>query len=174
MDVLKEQRVCIKFCQKLGKTATETYEMLQAFGETALGRSKTFEWYFRLKNGRTSIDDDPHTGRSSTARTNETVDRVNALIRRNRRLTIRKIADKLNLSFGTCQAILTQDLGMRRVSAKLLPQLLTQDQTEYRATACRELLQRVENDATFLPSIVTEDGSWVCGCDPETKQMLLQ
>jgi hypothetical protein len=37
MDVLKEQRVCIKFCQKLGKTATETYEMLQqAFGETVL------------------------------------------------------------------------------------------------------------------------------------------
>jgi histone-lysine N-methyltransferase SETMAR len=45
MDVLMEQRVCIKICQKLGKTATETYEMLQqAFGETALSRSKTFEW----------------------------------------------------------------------------------------------------------------------------------
>jgi hypothetical protein len=38
MDVLKEQRVCIKFCQKLGKMATETFEMLQA-----LSRSKTFE-----------------------------------------------------------------------------------------------------------------------------------
>jgi hypothetical protein len=51
MDVLKEQRVCNKFCQKLGKTATETYEMLQqAFGETALSRSKTFEWYSRFKN----------------------------------------------------------------------------------------------------------------------------
>jgi hypothetical protein len=36
-------------------------------------------------------------------------------------LTIREIADELNLSFGTCQAILTQDLGMRRVSAKLVP-----------------------------------------------------
>jgi hypothetical protein len=58
MDVLKEQRVCIKFCQKFGKTATETYEMLQqAFGETALSRSKTAEWYTRFKNGRTSIDD---------------------------------------------------------------------------------------------------------------------
>jgi hypothetical protein len=75
MDVLKEQRVCIKFCQKLGKMATETYEMLQqAFGETDLSRSKTFEWYSRFKNGRTSIDVDPHTGRPSTARTNETVD----------------------------------------------------------------------------------------------------
>jgi hypothetical protein len=108
MDVLKEQRVCIKFCQTLGKTATETYEMLQqAFGETALSRSKIFEWHSRFKNGRTSIDDDPHTGRSSTARTNQTVDRVNAVIRRNRCLTIRKIADEINLSFGTCQAILT-------------------------------------------------------------------
>jgi hypothetical protein len=63
MDVLKEQRVCIKFCQKFSKTATETYEVLQAFEETALSRSKTFEWYSRFKNGRTSIDDDPHTGR---------------------------------------------------------------------------------------------------------------
>jgi hypothetical protein len=44
MDVLKEQRVCIKFCQKLGKTTTEKYELLQqAFGETALNRSKTSE-----------------------------------------------------------------------------------------------------------------------------------
>jgi hypothetical protein len=50
MDVLKEQRVCIKFCQKLGKTATETYEVLQqAFEETALSRSKTFVWYSHLK-----------------------------------------------------------------------------------------------------------------------------
>jgi hypothetical protein len=69
MDVLKEQRVCIKFCQKLGKTATETYEMLrQAFGETALSLSKTFEWYSRFINGRTSIDDDPYTGRQQRER----------------------------------------------------------------------------------------------------------
>jgi hypothetical protein len=47
MDVLKEQRVCIKFCQKLGKTATETYEMLQqAFGETALSPSTIMIAFF--------------------------------------------------------------------------------------------------------------------------------
>jgi hypothetical protein len=86
-------------------------------------------------------------------------------------LTIREIDDELNLSFGTCQAILTQDLVMRRVSEKLVPRLLTQDQTEQRATACHELLQRAENNSTFLPSIITGDGSWVYGYDPETKQM---
>jgi hypothetical protein len=68
MDMLKEQHVCIKFCQKCGVTATETYEMLQqAFGETALSWSKTFEWYSQFKNGRTSMDDGPHTGWPSTA-----------------------------------------------------------------------------------------------------------
>jgi hypothetical protein len=107
MDVLKEQHVCIKFWQKLGKTATKTYEMLQqAFGETALSQSNIFEWYSRFKNGRTSIDDDPHPGRPLTARTNKTVDCVNAVIRGNRRLTTREIADELNLSFGTCQVTL--------------------------------------------------------------------
>jgi histone-lysine N-methyltransferase SETMAR len=60
---------------------------------------------------------------------------------------------------------------MRRVSAKLVPRLLTRDQTEHRATACRELLQRAENDATFLPNIIIGDESWVYGFDPETKQM---
>jgi hypothetical protein len=89
-------------------------------------------------------------------------------------LTIGEIADELNLSFGTCQAMLTQDLGMRHVSAKLVPRLLTQDQTEHRATACRELLQRAENDVTYLPSIITGDELWVYGYNPETKQMSSQ
>jgi hypothetical protein len=46
-------------------------------------------------------------------------------------LTIREIADELNFSFSTCQAILMQDLGIRCVLAKLVPQLLTQDQTQH-------------------------------------------
>jgi hypothetical protein len=50
MDVLKKQRVCIKSCQKLGETATETYEMLhQAFRETALSQSKTLSGIPNLK-----------------------------------------------------------------------------------------------------------------------------
>jgi histone-lysine N-methyltransferase SETMAR len=60
------------------------------------------------------------------------------------------------------------------MSAKFVPRLLTQDHTEHRATACRELQQCAENDATFLPTIITGDESWVYGYDPERKQMLSQ
>jgi hypothetical protein len=40
MDGKIEQRVCIKFCMKIGKSATETLEMLrEAFGEHSLSRT---------------------------------------------------------------------------------------------------------------------------------------
>ena len=55
MAEVDEQRVCIKFCVRLGKTGSETFEMLkQAFGDSCMSRSLTFEWFGRFKNGRTS------------------------------------------------------------------------------------------------------------------------
>ena len=36
-----EQRVCIKFCLRLGKTGSETFEILkQAFGDSCMSRSE--------------------------------------------------------------------------------------------------------------------------------------
>jgi hypothetical protein len=48
-----EQRMNIKFCVKLGKTPTETYEMLQTvYSDGALSRSSVFEWFKRFEDGR--------------------------------------------------------------------------------------------------------------------------
>jgi len=58
-----EQRICIKFCFKIGKTATETYQLLQqAYGEDAMGRAQVFDWFRRFKEGRTSAESDPPLG----------------------------------------------------------------------------------------------------------------
>jgi hypothetical protein len=52
MADLKEQRICMKFCFALGRTASETHEMLKtAFGDNAMGRTQTFEWFSRFKRG---------------------------------------------------------------------------------------------------------------------------
>ena len=60
----REQHTCIKFCFKLGKTATECYEMLMtAFGEQVMGRSQRFQWFSQFKAGRPSPDDDERSGR---------------------------------------------------------------------------------------------------------------
>ena len=63
MAGVKEQRICIKFCCKLNKTAAETHQMLkEAFGEQALSQAKTFEWFKRFKDGRESVEDRTHSG----------------------------------------------------------------------------------------------------------------
>jgi hypothetical protein len=50
MADLRQQRVYMKFCFKLGKTAAETRQMLkQAFGDNILGQMQTYDWYKRFK-----------------------------------------------------------------------------------------------------------------------------
>jgi hypothetical protein len=50
MDGKMEQRVCIKFYLKLGKSATEILETpCEAFGEHYLSRTAVFEWYSHFK-----------------------------------------------------------------------------------------------------------------------------
>jgi hypothetical protein len=49
MDCKIKQRVCIKFCVKLHKSATGTLEELEkAFGEHSSSQIVVFDWYSRL------------------------------------------------------------------------------------------------------------------------------
>ena len=100
---------------------------------------------------------------------NETIEVVQRLVKEDRRLTVREISDDLNISIGSCHSILTQDLGMRRVAAKFVPRLLTDDQKQSRLSGSSDLLQCVEEDPDFLTKIITGDETWVYGYDPETK-----
>jgi len=47
MAEVDEQRVCIKFCVRLGKMGSETFEMLkQAYGDSCMSRSRVV-WMFQ-------------------------------------------------------------------------------------------------------------------------------
>ena len=60
-----EERHAIEFCFKLGKNATETYEILQtAFRPSCMNRASVFEWHKRFKEARESVRDDERCGRS--------------------------------------------------------------------------------------------------------------
>jgi hypothetical protein len=128
MDQTKDQRVCIKFCANLGKSAAEVLTMMQqAFGDQMFSRTQVFQWHARFKAGRKSVDDDEHTGRSTSCTTPETVARIQELVRQDRRRTIHDIAGEVGIGYGTCQRVLTKELGMHRVAAKFVPRLLHHD-----------------------------------------------
>jgi hypothetical protein len=81
----------------------------------------------------------------------------------NQRITIRELSDELGLSFGSVQSILTEDFGMKHVSAKFVPKLLTVEQKETRLAVARDLLQCADQDTNFMRTIITGDESWVYG-----------
>ena len=58
---------------------------------------------------------------------------------------------------------------MRRVAAKLVPRLLTQDRKNTRLTLCQELKNQIESDPNFLCKAITSDESWCHAYNPETK-----
>ena len=74
---------------------------------------------------------------------------------------MREIVDDCGICIGSCDAILTDDLHMKRVCAKFVLHLLTDDQCEQRRIIAHDLFERSCEDVQFLKTIVTGDKSWV-------------
>ena len=57
----------IKFYQKFGKLATETFQMMkQLYCDGALNRRFEYMWHRRFLQGRDNLEDDVRTGRSGS------------------------------------------------------------------------------------------------------------
>ena len=77
--------------------------------------------------------------------------RVREIIRADRHLSIREVAEEVRIAFGTCQEILTEDLRMRRVTAKFVPRLLTAEQKDDRVSICTDLHDQAQKIPTSCP-----------------------
>jgi hypothetical protein len=63
-DRFLEQRINIKFCVKLGKSANDTYGMFsEAYGGEAMKKSSVFEWQKLFKEDRENVEDDERSDR---------------------------------------------------------------------------------------------------------------
>jgi hypothetical protein len=110
-----EQRVCIKFCVKLGKYAAEILEMLhEAFGEQCLSRTMVSECHSRFKASRVSVEDDERLGQPSISKTTENVETIRELLHEDHHQTIHELADTGVIHYGVFQETLTENLNMRR------------------------------------------------------------
>jgi len=110
------------------------------------------------------VEDEPCVGRPSTSKTDDNVERV----RSDRHLILRMISSGLNLNWFTVHQILTQDLDIRKVCAKMVPKNLTSEQKANRGDVCLDLLDCLERNPEFFSHIITGE-SWILEYNPETK-----
>ena len=98
--------------------------------------------------------EDDRSGRPSTCRTEEMIEKLRQLIRCDRRMSLVELEQEVGICHGSSHAIMTEDLKMRRVSAKFVPRQLTTDQMECRMMVAGDLFEKSTQDPTFLTKIV--------------------
>ncbi|XP_037784684.1 protein GVQW3-like [Penaeus monodon] len=145
-----EARYAIKVCVKLEKNTTQTYELLQtAYGLSCMGRESVFRWHKKFKGGRESVRDDERY--------------------EDRRESIETISDKFEVSVGTVHKIIHDELNMRKICARFVPRVLSDEQK-----ARRQQVELISSDPRVLMALVTCDESWIYCYDPETKSQSFQ
>jgi transposase len=158
IDQQLEQRINIKFLVKLSKSGPEICQMLQqAYGEDILKRSTVSKWVQRYYKGGKYPMDNKRSGRPSTSRSDENINRVNSLVLTDRQMTVQVIADELQIGKTSVYSILTDDLEMRKICGKIVPTLLIPEQKLQRKQCCIDWKALKERDV-FLERIIT--GIW--------------
>jgi len=106
--------------------------LVQVYGDSAVKKAAVYKWVKRFSEGRESVTDEERSGRSATSRTEDNIEKVYQIVRENRRLTVRSIAEQVNIDRETVRKILTEDLDMRKVCTKMVPKELTEEQKQRR------------------------------------------
>jgi len=91
-----------------------------------MGASSVRKWVKRFKDGNTSIQDEPRSGRPRTASTELNKERVDEIIQDDRHVTVDTIARTLGIGHNAVQEMI-ESLGCRKVCAGWIPRLLTKD-----------------------------------------------
>ncbi|XP_040114841.1 protein GVQW3 [Oryx dammah] len=165
-DRYLEQRISIKFCVKLNKSASETHHLLkEAYGDEVMSRARVFDWHKRFKKGREDIRDDARSGRPVTHRTDENIKKVKDLVCSNRQLTVRMMAEALNLDKETVRLILKENLNMRKVSAKVISGILKDEPKPRKLDFCSDLSKETRKNSSCVRKKIVICVFWVCTVD---------
>jgi hypothetical protein len=146
---------------KIGKSASETLALLTVvYGEYTMKKLSVFEWHRRFKEGREAVQE----WQPKTQKTEANVSRVRTLVGSDQRLGLRVIAEELNMNRETVRQIVKEDLGMRKISVKMVPRILTHDQKHQ-----LHISSDLSCNEEMFDRVITGDETWCFQYEPETK-----
>ncbi|KAG5313929.1 SETMR methyltransferase, partial [Acromyrmex insinuator] len=86
-----------------------------------------YNWVNKFKRGRTSTGDAPRSGCPIEAATPEIIDKVHDIVLTDRRVKVCELVEATGISHGTVISILHEQLGMKKLSVRWMPRLLSVD-----------------------------------------------
>ena len=123
MDVTEEQRVAIKFCRKVDFSASKTVGLIQkAYGDAAFSRTTILAWHKWFREGRGSVKDDERSGQSTKSRNDYNIAVIDKMVKEDRKVTSRLIADTLGIPKTVVLRILREDFKKRQTPRRIRQQ----------------------------------------------------
>ena len=139
---------------KLVKSTTETYDLLnKVYGDECLSCTQVFKWFKSFKEGWEEIGDDQRPGLLSTKKSDANIDKVGEIVRQNRLLSIRAVAELINIDNEAVRQILHNNLNTIKKT------VFEDGAEEIRMNICADILQNIENHSNFLETVITCDES---------------
>jgi len=130
---------------------------------------------------RESVTDKERSGQPATSKTEENIAKICQIVRENCRLTVRSIAEQVNINRETVRKILTEDLDMRKVCAKMVSQELAEEQKQRRVTICQDFWtgkmtfwavssQVMKHENQYDPEMKRQSAQWKTANSPQPKK----
>ena len=165
-----EYRAVIRYLYLKDKTSKEIHgELTDVYGSSAPSYAQVKFWVGESKRGRTSLEDEARSGRPLDATDEEMCKKDRDLVYSDRRIQVEEIAQALGIPHDSVLTILHDRLVMRMLTARWVPESLSDEQMATRASVCSALLKRFRPKNDFLLRLVTVDETWVHYYEPENK-----
>ena len=162
VDKKDEIRAYIKARSKLGCSLKKLMtEISTAFGPSCVSYDTVRRWKKIFESGVESIKNAPKSGRPKSASRKEIVSKIKEIIEGDR-FTVRDIARKVGISLSTVYLILKKHLKGRKISAKWVLHLLTNEQKRQRVKwpkSCFKCFQNMTKSSLPMSSQVMKPGS---------------
>ena len=121
-----------------------------------------------FKAGKFSVEDDTHPERPKTSVTKANITAVKIVV--DARLSVKDVASCTGISEGSVQTILEKGLDLRRVCARRVPHLLTEEQKTQCLKCARELLKTYKGcNSRVISNLLTGDETWVHMFEPQRR-----
>jgi len=170
-----ELRSVIRYRNAKGESPAEIHKQIVAVYGNVMNRPNVTKWCREFSEGRADVHDEQRSGRPSLI-SDDLVQEIEGEIRTNRRVTIRELHHIIpKVSKTTIHDAVTEKLGHKKLCARWVPEMLTDDyKTKRMGSALKFLTRYTQEGDDFLDSTVTGDETWVFHHTSESKQQSLQ